>query len=89
MSTPLVWCGALATGASGLPWAMAFGAAFGVGRSIPPLVAASRGLPETPAAVVQFMISRLPRALRLPGLSMAVAGLVLMALLRWSIPETG
>jgi hypothetical protein len=78
MSTLLVWCGALAAGAIGLPWAMAFGAAFGVGRSIPPLVAAYRGLPDTPAAVVQFMTNRLPRALRLPGLLTAVAGLVLM-----------
>ena len=37
-----------------------------------------RGLPDTPAAVVQFMISRLPRAFRLPGLLTAVAGLALM-----------
>jgi hypothetical protein len=36
------------------------------------------GLPDTPAAVVQFMTNRLPRAFRLPGLLTAVAGLALM-----------
>lgn len=74
MSTPLVWCGALAAAAMGVPWALAFGAAFGVGRSLPPLVFAVRREPETPANVVEFMISRLPRALHLPGLVTAVVG---------------
>jgi len=76
MSTPLVWCGALAAVAMGLPWAAAFGGVFAIGRSIPLLVAASRPRPLSPAIVLDFMIRRLPGVFRWPGFLTAAAGSV-------------
>jgi cytochrome c biogenesis protein CcdA len=80
LSTPLVYANLALAAANGVGWAIAAGAGFGLGRSVPPILGAlGVGRATDPGRIPHLIYFELRRPARLLGVTTALGGLAALA----------